>query len=158
MSQLATFCIAHAHTSWKCSFKLLERKGNKCTVNIFIICLDFVAMWITTLTSSFTPNVHQQQEHTITWTCWHCRILWVMSQILCSTTCLRMSVNDMYWCGLLIKMSNILKILSCMHHNKLPWVHSQLGYHFWDKGIEDHSPLEVHLSLKPRITCVHCIL
>jgi hypothetical protein len=51
VSQLATSHIAHAQIT--CPLMHWEKNKNECIANIFIMCLDFCAKWITKVTSSF---------------------------------------------------------------------------------------------------------
>ena len=81
--------------SWKCHLNFWERKKNECFANIFIMCLDFFAKWTMIMISSFTLNVILQRGHAATWT-WRCYKVWVIFQVLCSSTCLRITVSNIY--------------------------------------------------------------
>ena len=67
MSQFAISHIAFALISQKKIIQSLGKKrGNGCTTNIFILCVDFCARWLSTMTSSFTL---QRTPSTRSWNC-----------------------------------------------------------------------------------------
>ena len=115
MLQLAISHIALALTLGKCHLNILERKGNGCTINIFIMCLEFSARWITIMKSSFTlqhtPPIRSCNYLSLL-------VLWNVSSDL-SFTFGHMFSNISKWHVLvwivIIKINNGLVVLGTIH-------------------------------------------